>query len=446
MVLKDIRDIAVIKVQLVANLIGESGHEGLEDVANEVNQVNSGVADRSAEFRVGLEHNPRFGVLQILVTQTGNLHCPLQTSLQMGVVHGLVVLLQQSVHVLDQLNLALCLGSADRHRRSHAVEHEGQAAVDEVAQVLQQLVVILVGQILPVEGGVGLLRAVGEQVEAPDLRGNVGLLGLVTEHTSVLALAELAVLVVEVLRAGDLTDQRPGIVCAHQRAGEDDGVEGNVVLAHELHQTDFLGVAPPLLPLLGVVSGDTDIADGGVEPHVEHLVFVALQRHGGSPLQIAGDAARLETVVDPAVGDVDGVGRPAVLDGGLSHPLLELLSLLGQVEEEVLGGALLHYVSRTSLLADGVLQLGGVQEVAALITLITSGLFVAADRTHSLNETISKETIALVAVDLLDFLLHQLVFFIQTLENALGNDSLFVNRMILSYAFDFIHFNSMMTT
>ena len=426
-ILKDLGDIAVIKVQLVADLIGKSGHEGLEDVANEVNQVNGSVANRSTELGVSLEHSPRLSILQVLVAQAGNLHCPLQTGLQMGVVHGLVVLLQQSVHVLDQLDLALGLGSTGRHGRAHTVEHEGQAAVDEVTQVLQQLVVVLVGQVLPVEGGVGLFGAVGEQVEAPDLRGNAGLLGLITEHAGILALAELAVLVVEVLRAGDLTDQRPGVVRAHQRAGEDDGVEGDVVLAHELHQTDLLGVAPPLLPLLGVVGGDTDIADRGIEPHIEHLVLVALQGHGSSPLQVTGDATRLETVLDPAVGDVDGVGRPTVLDGGLSHPLLELLSLLGQVEEEVLGGALLHYVRRTALLAEGVLQLGGVQEVAAFIALITSGLLIATDGASSLDETISQETLALVAVDLLDLLLHQLVLFMQTLENALGNDSLLVN-------------------
>ena len=82
---------------------------------------------------------------------------------------------------------------------------------------------------------------------------------------------------------------------------------------------------------------------------------------------------------------------------------------------------------RTALLAEGVLQLGSIQEVTALITLITSGLFVTADRAGSLDETISQETLALVAVDLLDLLLYQLVLFMQALENTLGNDGLFVN-------------------
>ena len=93
----------------------------------------------------------------------------------------------------------------------------------------------------------------------------------------------------------------------------------------------------------------------------------------------------------------------------------------------MLGGALLHYVGRTTLLAEGVLQLGSVQEVATLVTPITSGLLIATDGASSLDETISQETLTLVTVDLLDLLLHQLVLLMQTLEDALGNDGLFVN-------------------
>ena len=43
--------------------------------------------------------------------------------------------------------------------------------------------------------------------------------------------------------------------------GEVDGVEVDVVLAHELIQVNVLLVEPPLLPLLSVVRGDTDVAD-----------------------------------------------------------------------------------------------------------------------------------------------------------------------------------------
>ena len=42
---------------------------------------------------------------------------------------------------------------------------------------------------------------------------------------------------------------------------EVDDMEVDVVLAHELIQVNVLLVEPPLLPLLSVVRGDTDVAD-----------------------------------------------------------------------------------------------------------------------------------------------------------------------------------------
>ena len=225
---------------------------------------------------------------------------------------------------------------------------------------------------------------------------------------------------------------------AQQRGREDDGVEGHVVLPHELHQLHVLsrgcagvcvcvwvgglsmrvgawaarervptirwgappapparssapsrsrqpatprprpppprhlGALPPRLPRVAAVAGgDGDVADGGVEPYVEdlgaggqrgcgralmwctqrgcrpactvwhllrvlrtlhpppsthgaqptpspparppppalsHLVFVALQRHGGAPLEVARDAAHLEPLVHPGARDLEAAG------------------------------------------------------------------------------------------------------------------------------------------
>ena len=44
---------------------------------------------------------------------------------------------------------------------------------------------------------------------------------------------------------------------------EENGMEIDIVLAHELIQADILVVEPPLLPLRCVVRGDTGIADAG---------------------------------------------------------------------------------------------------------------------------------------------------------------------------------------
>ena len=56
-------------------------------------------------------------------------------------------------------------------------------------------------------------------------------------------------------------------------------MEGDVVFAHELEEFHLLGVDPPFLVLLlEVVGSDGDVADGGVEPDIEHLLSELLER------------------------------------------------------------------------------------------------------------------------------------------------------------------------
>jgi len=62
------------------------------------------------------------------------------------------------------------------------------------------------------------------------------------------ALAELATLIVEVLGHADVLHQGPGAPTAQQACWEDHGVEGHVVLAHELHQLHILRGLPPAGP------------------------------------------------------------------------------------------------------------------------------------------------------------------------------------------------------
>lgn len=42
-------------------------------------------------------------------------------------------------------------------------------------------------------------------------------------------------------------------------------VEVNVILAHELVEMNILGVEPPLLPILGIVGGDTGVSNWGIK-------------------------------------------------------------------------------------------------------------------------------------------------------------------------------------
>ena len=68
-----------------------------------------------------------------------------------------------------------------------------------------------------------------------------------------------------------MVDQGPLVAGAQQGCWEDDGVEGDVVLGHELVELNLVWVAPPPLPLRRVARSHGDVADRGVVPHVEHL-------------------------------------------------------------------------------------------------------------------------------------------------------------------------------
>ena len=57
----------------------------------------------------------------------------------------------------------------------------------------------------------------------------------------------------------DVLHHRPLVPRAEKRGREDDGVERDVVLAHELHHLDVLWRLPPPLPLWGVAGGDRDV-------------------------------------------------------------------------------------------------------------------------------------------------------------------------------------------
>lgn len=87
------------------------------------------------------------------------------------------------------------------------------------------------------------------------------------------------------------------VIARQQCSREDHRVESDIILANELIQL-HVGIAclPPALPLRQLCGCDADVANGRIKPHVEDLLLVAGNGDGGTPLQIAGDAALAQTV------------------------------------------------------------------------------------------------------------------------------------------------------
>jgi hypothetical protein len=68
-----------------------------------------------------------------------------------------------------------------------------------------------------------------------------------------------------------MNDSYMSIVIGRPCQGGMNAVCESGYLAHELVQLHILRVLPPLPPLLSVPRGDGQVANRGVEPHVEHL-------------------------------------------------------------------------------------------------------------------------------------------------------------------------------
>ena len=192
-----------------------------------------------------------------------------------------------------------------------------------------------------------------------------------------------------------LPAQRAPPVVRQELGGPDDGVEDDVVLAHEVVR-QRLGVVPPVAPALGLaepagpLDGRRQVADDGVEPDVHalgRLVAPAVERDRDAPVDVARHRPGPE-VLDQVEGELDDVGPPGARRLAAAEVLPQRVGERRQVEEEVLG---LDEVRRLAVdLAARVDQVGRVELVAAVVALVAARVDVAADRAGALDVAVGQ--------------------------------------------------------
>lgn len=367
---------------------------------------------------------PEFGVLQVLVPPRGDLHAELEALLDFHPVQQLTVFQVPTLGLSDELLVGFGpkggIVSGD-----HAVVvgiDEMQTALNQISQIGEQLIVIFVHEVLPRKLRIALLRAVHQEVVPPHLRRNLALQlnGMSSEDSSAVPLGELAALVVEVLSGGDVVEEGPALLGGDEAGGEDDGVEGDVVLAHELEELHVLTDPPGLVALLQQVRSDRDVTDRRVEPHVEHLLLELLDRHTHSPLQVPRYALRLQPHVRPRFRDSDRVLGPFAVLGSVADPLLELVLDLWEVDEEVDG--LAHLRGLLADVAEIVLELSGrVEGLLALIALVAACISEGTVGAGPHDEPVSQPQVAVFAVALGHLLLDSLILVVDAEEDLLGD-------------------------
>ena len=173
-------------------------------------------------------------------------------------------------------------------------------------------------------------------------------------------------------------------------------------------------VFPPFLPVVALeLLGEGDVADGGVEPDVEHLAVGTLDGHLDAPVEVARDGAGLQAGVDPRLALAVDIGLPVALVA-LENPLAQPGLVLVQGEEPVLG--LLQHGLGAAEGALGVDEVGGVEAGAAGFALVAIGVLVAAVGAGAGDVAVGQELLGLLVVVLLRHFLDELALLVEFLE------------------------------
>ena len=174
---------------------------------------------------------------------------------------------------------------------------------------------------------------------------------------------------------------------AEQFTGPDLGVEGDIVLTHEIVGGGGR-VGPEIPPGVGVAATvrpfdrSRQVAHDGVEPHIEFLPWIilpALHGDGNAPVNVAAHGAGTN-VGQQVEGEFENVGPPIV--PGL-QPCSEFLGKRGQVEKEMLGfyklwGFPIDFGNRVD-------KVRRIKLVATVVALVAAGPIGTADGAGTLN-------------------------------------------------------------
>ena len=302
---------------------------------------------------------------------------------------------------------------------------QGGGPVDEVAEDGHQLAVVALLEVLPAEVVVLGLGGVGrEHVAQHVLLAREVLQVLVRPHGPAARGRDLVAFEVEELVGGNVVREDEAVAVGLQHRREHDAVEDDVVLADEVDQPGVRRL-PPLLPAVGQeLLRVGDVADRGVEPHVEDLALGALHGHGHAPVEVAGDGARLQAAVQPALDLAVDVGAPLLV--ALEDPFAEP-GLIVLEREVPVGGLLLDGLGAAEL-ALGVDQLLGAERAAAFLALVAVGAFIAALGAGAHDVAVRQELLRLGVVVLLALLRDELARVVEPAEELGGRLGVHLGR------------------
>ena len=289
-------------------------------------------------------------------------------------------------------------------------EHNG--TVHKVAQNGHQLIVVASLEIAPGEIVVFGLGGIGCEHIAQHilLAGELGQI-FMQPHRPVAAGGDFVTLQIQELIGRHILGQLIPAV-GHEHGREDEAVEHDVVLADEVDNAR-VGVFPVTLPGVGQqFLGVADVADGCIEPHIEHFAVGPLNGNRDAPVQVARHGTRLQATVEPRLALAVNVWFPFLVV--LKNPFAQ--GRLPLVERHI---PVLGLLEHGHIAGDGAVridQVGGVEVAATGLALVAIGALIATVWAGAHDIAVGQPLVGLLVVELLCGSLDEFTLVIEGFE------------------------------
>ena len=383
--------------------------EGNRQVSSDLQR---NIHDGCHAVHIGFGQFPRFGVGQVFVTDTSQVH---GFFLRIAETEHIEVFFQSFLYVHKFLNGCLVVIAQLAKRRHFSIEIfvcKDDSTVDKVTENSHQFVVVASLKIFPSEVVVLGFGRIGSEHIAQNilLAGEIHQI-FVQPNSPVARGRNLVVFEVQKFVAGHIVGQDVAAF-GLQHSGENDAMENDIVFSDKMNQTGF-GIFPPFFPRIGQqFLGVGNITDGRIEPNIEHFTFGTFHGNGNTPIQVAAHGTRLQAYIQPTFTLTIHIGTPFLMI--FQNPLTQPAFVLIQRQIPVLG-----FLHHRLAAADGTFridQIGGRQSGTTFFALVTISTFSVTMRTFSGDIAVGQESFGFFVVILLRSFFDKFAFFVQSLE------------------------------
>lgn len=440
-------------VERRANLLRCERQERVQQDAERANRLNARVDRRRRSHHVGLATGPWGASVDVAIALAEGFHDATEGGLEAGGFDVGGDFGGEFVNLREQIGFERFGVRCGGHFAGEVVGDDLLPAVDEVAERGDEFGVVALHEV--VEAPTGALRLGGVDRQVVPKRVGVESVEIIFDpYGRAAGLADFLFFLagefdVEECVGYDVVGQlivprsfgagvgaaaflhfRCRELRAHEHRGPDEGVEDDVVLADEVDNL-AIGVLPPVAVFLGVavalpakLGGEADVADGGVEPDIEHFArrVRVVERDGHAPGEVAGHGPLGEAGLDGAEREVCDDGPP--VERGETEPVGE--HALKLVELEIPVGRGSRFGARTGDDADRVDEFQGVDAVATLLALVAEcGGVVAGQTVGKLviatagDVAVGEEFLRLSVVELFGRALHEMAVAVDCFEEVL---------------------------